>query len=54
MRERRPRYSVTIVPIIIGGHGGGMKKTMNDLTKLLRKQELVVKTAVSWKFSDYL
>ena len=25
--------------------GGGMKKTMNELTKLLMKQELVVKNA---------
>ena len=45
MRERRPEYTVTIVPVIIGALGGGMKKTLNDLTKLLTKQELVVKTA---------
>ena len=45
MRERRPGYTVTIVPIIIGALGGGMKKTINELTKLLAKHELVVKTA---------
>ena len=45
MRERRPGYTVTIVPVIIRALGGGMKKTMNDLTKLFTKQELVVKTA---------
>ena len=44
MRERRPRYTVTIVPEIIGALSGGMKKTMDELTKLLTKQELVVKT----------
>ena len=36
-RERRPGYTVTIVPVIIGALGGGMKKTMNKLTKLLTK-----------------
>ena len=30
---------------IIGALGGGMKKTMDELTKLLTKQKLVVKTA---------
>ena len=45
MRERRPGYTVTIVPVIIGALGGGMKKTINELTKLLAKHELVVKTA---------
>ena len=42
MRERRPGYTVTIVPIITGALGRGMKKTMNDLTKLITKKELVV------------
>ena len=45
MRERRPGYTVTIVPVIIRALGGGMKKTINELTKLLAKHELVVKTA---------
>ena len=45
MRETRPGYNVTVAPIIIGALGEGMKKTMNDLTKLLTKQELAVKTA---------
>ena len=44
MIERRPGYTV-ILSVIIGAFGGGMKKTMNELTKLLTKQELVVKTA---------
>ena len=45
MRERIPRYNVTTVLVIIGAFGGFMKKIMNELTKLLTKQELVVKTA---------
>ena len=45
MRERRPGDTATIVPIIIGALSGGMKKTMKELTKLLMKQELMVKTA---------
>ena len=45
MRERRPGYTITIVPVIIGVLGGGMKKTTNELTKLLAKHELVCKTA---------
>ena len=45
MRERRPGYTVTIVPETVGALGDGMKRTMNELTKLLTKQELLVKTA---------
>ena len=45
MRERRPGYSVTIVPEIIGALSGGMKKITNELTKILTKYEIVVKTA---------
>ena len=45
MRERRPGYTVTIIPVIDRALGGGMKKTMNGLPKLLTKLELVVKTA---------
>ena len=44
MRERIPRYDATTVLVIIGALGGFMKKTMNELTKLLTNQELVVKT----------
>ena len=45
MRERRLGCTVVIVSVIIGALGGGMKKKLNELTKLLTKQELVVKTA---------
>ena len=36
MRERRPGYTITIATVTIGGLGGGMKKTMNELKNYLR------------------
>ena len=42
-------WNIWIVPIIIGALDEGMKKTMNDLTKLLSKKELVVKTAAEMR-----
>ena len=44
MREIRPGYTVTIALIIFEALGGGLKKIMNDLTKILTKKELGVKT----------
>ena len=44
MREIRPGSTVTIALIIFEALGGGLKKTMNDLTKILTKIELGVKT----------
>ena len=44
MREIRPGSTVTIALIIFEALGGGLKKTMNDLTKILTKKELEVKT----------
>ena len=37
-RERRSGYTVTIVPLTTGALGGGMKKTMNELTNYLRSK----------------
>ena len=37
MRERRLGYPVTIASVIIGALGSGMKKAINELTKLLTK-----------------
>ena len=45
MRERRPEYFITIVPVVIGALGGGMKHAMKEMAKLFKSQELVVKTA---------
>ena len=33
------------MPVVIGALGGGMKHAMKEITKLLKNQELVVKTA---------
>ena len=44
-KKRRSGYTVTIVTVIIRALGSIMKKTMNELTKLLTKQEPVLKTA---------
>ena len=38
MREIRPGYTVTIALIIFEALGGGLKKIMNDLTKILTKK----------------
>ena len=50
-RERRPGYTVTIAPVIIEALGGSIKKRMDELTKLLTKQELVVKTAAKMQIT---
>ena len=48
--EKRPGYTVMIITVIIKAHGISLKKTttnkkkINELIKLLTKQELVVKT----------
>ena len=47
-------YTDTTVPVITGTLGGGMKKTMNDLTKLLTKQELLVKTAAEMQKTIFM
>ena len=38
MRDIRPGYTVTIALIIFEALGGGLKKTMNGLTKMLTKK----------------
>ena len=43
--ERRPGYTVMIITVIIKALGISLKKKINELIKLLTKQELVVKTA---------
>ena len=48
--EKRPGYTVMIITVIIKAHGISLKTTtttttkINELIKLLTKQELVVKT----------
>ena len=45
MRERRPGYEIKILPVIMGALGGGVKKVLNDLSNLVKKRELVIRTA---------
>ena len=35
LRERRPGYNMTIVPIVIGALGGGIKEVLHDVEKYL-------------------
>ena len=37
MRERCPGYVVTVTPIVVGALGGGQKKTISELSKLITK-----------------
>ena len=44
MRERRPGYVVTVITIVVGALGGGLKKTISELSKLITKQEILMRT----------
>ena len=44
MRERHPRYMLTVIPVVIGALGGGIKKTIRELSKLITKQDVVLRT----------
>ena len=37
MREKRPGYLVTVIPIVVGALGGGLKKMISELSKLITK-----------------
>ena len=45
LRERRPGYKITVIPLIIGALGGGMKSAMAELSNVLNKNELVKQVA---------
>ena len=45
MRERRLGYEIIVVPVIIGALGGGMRKMMSNISRILEKDEVVKKTA---------
>ena len=40
-RERRPRYDVYVLPVIIGALGGGIKTLRKDLKKVFHNNELL-------------
>ena len=44
MRERHPGYVVTVIPIVAGALGGGLTKTISELSKLITKREIVMRT----------
>ena len=43
-RERRPGYEIVVVPLIIGALGGGIKQIMNDLGKIIEKEDVLKRT----------
>ena len=45
LRERRPGYKITVIPLIIGALGGGMKSAMVELWNVLKKNELAKQVA---------
>ena len=38
-RERRPNYHVSIVPLVLGALGGGVKTLSNDISKIFGTEE---------------
>ena len=45
LRERRPGYKITVIPLMIGALGGGMKSAMVELSNALNKNELAKQVA---------
>ena len=44
MRERHPGYMVMVIPVVIGALGGGIKKTISELSRLITKRDVVLRT----------
>ena len=44
MSERRPGYMVTVILVVIGALGGGIKKAISELSRLIMKQGVVLRT----------
>lgn len=44
-RERRPEHQITIVPLIIGALGGGMKQILNDMGRIFENEDVVKRIA---------
>ena len=45
LRERRPGYKITVIPLIIGVLGGGMKSALDELSNVSNKNELAKQVA---------
>ena len=35
---------VTVIPVVIGAFGGGIKKTISELSRLITKRDVVLRT----------
>ena len=46
MSERCLGHEITVVPVIIGALGDGMRKMMSDISRIFEKDDVVKKTAV--------
>ena len=44
MKERRPGYILTVIPVVIGALGGGIKKIISELSRLITKRDAVLRT----------
>ena len=44
MRERRSGYMITVIPVMFGALGGGIKKTTSELSRLITKRDVVLRT----------
>ena len=44
MNERRPGYMVTVIPVVIGALCGAIKKTIGELSRLITKRNVVLRT----------
>ena len=44
MRERCLGYMVTVIPVVIGALGGGIKKTISELSRLITERDVVLRT----------
>ena len=50
LRERRPGYNITIVPVVIGALGGGIKEVLRDVERVFSEhseQERLAKITVA-------
>ena len=38
LRERRPGFDITIIPVVIGALGGGMKEVLRDVERIFSER----------------
>ena len=52
LRERKPGHKITVIPLISGALGGGMKSAMVELYNVLNKNELAKQVAGEMQEND--